>query len=87
MKRTLMILALVGFCGAIHAEETVGEKTEATMHNTKRSMKKGMHRVEGKMCMKGDLECLKQKAANRGEETGEYIKDKSKEMKNKVDSK
>lgn len=86
MKKTIMIVSLLGFCLALNAEETVGEKTQTKMHDAKRALKKGVNRTQEKVCMKDDLECLKQKAANRSEETGDYVKDKTKEMKNKVDS-
>lgn len=86
MKALIMVLALVGFTATVHAEETYGEKTQATAHDAKRAMKKGAHRTKEAMCMKGDAKCLAEKAKHRGEEAGDAVSDKAAEMKNKMDT-
>lgn len=86
MKTLIMILAFAGFAATVHAEETVGEKAQATTHNAGRAMKKGAHRAKEAVCMKSDAKCLADKAKNRGEEAGDAMGDKATEMKNKVDS-
>jgi hypothetical protein len=86
MKAIILTLALVGFTGAAHAEETVGEKTAATANDAGRAVKKGAHRVQEAVCAKSDAKCLAQKAKHRGEEAMEYTGDKAKELKNTVDS-
>ena len=44
-----------------------------------------MHRVDEAACTGTNAECAKRKIEHRSEETKEVIKDKSTEMKNKVD--
>lgn len=85
MKKIVIALALFGFLGVAHAEETMGEKASATMHDGKRAVKKGVNRTKEALCAEGDAKCLKDKAANRVEEGVDYTKDKAKEVKNKVD--
>lgn len=72
--------------GGVHAEETVGEKAQATANDATRAVKKGVHRAEEAVCMESDVKCLKEKAANRTEEASDYTKDKTKEIKNSIDS-
>lgn len=86
MKTILMSLALIGLMGAAHAEETLGEKAEATGNNVKRSIKKGVNRTKEAVCAKSDAKCLAEKAKHRGEEAVDYTKDKAGEIKNTIDS-
>ena len=87
MKTLIMVLALVGgMTAAVHAEETMGEKTTATAHDAGRAMKKGAHRASEAVCMKSDTKCLAEKAKHRGQETGDAVSDKASEVKNNVDS-
>lgn len=86
MKKIFFALCFLSTMTFAHAEETIGEKTEAKVNDAKRAIKKGVHRTGEKFCAKGDVECLKERAQNRTEEAGDYMKDKTKEMKNKVDS-
>lgn len=87
MKALLLTLALIGFTGAVHAEETMGEKVTDSAKDAKRAIKKGAHRVEEAVCMKGDAKCLAEKAKHRGTEAMDATKDKASEIKNKVDGK
>lgn len=86
MKTLIMILAIAGFAATVHAEETMGEKAQATTKDAGRAMKKGAHRAKEAVCMKSDAKCLAEKAKNRGTEAGDAVSDKASEMKNKVDS-
>lgn len=81
----LMFTGLMG-AGALHAEETIGEKAAATANDAQRAVKKGAHRAEEMVCMEGDAKCLAEKAKHRAQEAGDYTKDKAKEVKNTVDS-
>ena len=80
----------VGSFGVCHAEETVGEKAQATTKSVKRSGKKGIHRASEAMCgtLTGDnkLQCLAKKSKNRVEEGKDAVIDKGSEMKNAVDT-
>lgn len=80
-----LVIALWGLSPVTFAEETIGEKTEATVNDAKRGIKKGYHRAKEKVCAKGDVACLTEKAKHRGTESKDYIEDKSKELKNNVD--
>ncbi|MBK8814309.1 MAG: hypothetical protein IPN42_01800 [Methylococcaceae bacterium] len=86
--KTLSILAITAittlFTNA-YALETENEKTEATKNELSRTTDKAINRIKEAVCMEGDAECLKQKAQHRIEETTDVVKDKSSEIKNKVD--
>lgn len=85
--RFMIALSLVYFGLALaHADESTGEKAQATTNHVKRSIKRGAHRAEEKVCMKSDAECLAEKAKHRASEAGEYTKDKANETLDKVDS-
>jgi len=86
MKALLMTLVLLGSVVPLHAEETIGEKTEATAKDVKRSVKKGAHRTKEVLCAKGDAKCLAQKGKHRVEEGVDATKDKASEIKNDVDT-
>lgn len=85
MKKIIMGLALVGVIGMAYADETVGEKAQATGNDAARAVKKGAHRVEEAACAKSDTQCLADKAKHRAEEATDYTKDKASEIKNDVD--
>lgn len=87
MKKILLALVLLGVFSTppAYAEETMGEKTKEAAKDTKRSVKKGYHRVKEKICMKGDSECLAQKAKHRAEEAKDAVKDKASEVKEEID--
>jgi hypothetical protein len=86
MKALILTFALIGFSGAVYAEETMSEKAAATADNAARAIKKGAHRTQEAVCAKGDAKCLAEKARNRGTEAADYTKDKTKEVKNKIDN-
>ena len=81
----ILILATGLFFSTPYATETLPEKREATKNEIKRDANKAMHRVDETTCTGTDAECAKRKLENRGEETKDLIKDKSSEMKDKVD--
>jgi hypothetical protein len=85
MKNIILALALFGFLPA-YAEETVGETTEAKVRDAGRDIKKSAHRAKEKLCAKGDVACLKDKAKHRGQEAKDYIGDKYDQTKDKVDN-
>ena len=87
MKTLIMVLALVGGMTTVHAEETMGEKAQATANDAGRAVKKGAHRAKEAVCMKSDAKCLAEKAKHRGQEAGDAVSDKASEVKNNVDSK
>lgn len=90
MKVLLIAIALIGFTGVVHAEETVGEKAAVVGKDAKRAVKKGAHRVEESLCGKltGDskLECLAKEAKNHVVEAKDAVVDKASEVKNAVDT-
>lgn len=79
----LLILSLS--CATLFATETVSEKAQATSNDIKRDANKAVNRVQESACTGSDAECAKQKIGNRAEEAKDTIKDKSSEMKNKMD--
>jgi hypothetical protein len=90
MKLLITALALFGFLGVAHGEETTAEKAEAAGKSGKRAAKKSMHRTKEAACGKltGDskAECLAKKGKNRAEEGRDATKDKASELKNDADS-
>ncbi len=85
LSNLLLILVLGLFFSAAHATETLPEKSEATKNEIKRDANKAVNRVDEATCTGTDAECAKRKIENRAEEGKDIIKDKSSEMKNKVD--
>lgn len=87
-KAFVLGLAFVGALGAsaVYADESVGEKAEAKAHDAERAVKKGAHRAEEAVCMQSDTKCLEEKAKHRAQEASDYTKDKTKEVKNSIDS-
>ncbi len=67
------------------AEETVGEKLQASGNNAKRGVKKAVNRTQEALCMEGDLKCTAEKAGNRVIEAKDATVDGAKKIKNKVD--
>jgi anti-sigma28 factor (negative regulator of flagellin synthesis) len=86
MKSLILAVALMGVTGFAYCEETLGEKSEATVNDATRSVKKGVNRVKEAACAEGDVKCLSEKAKHRAEEGTDYSKDKVKELKNDIDS-
>ncbi|MFA5982925.1 MAG: hypothetical protein WC782_02825 [Methylococcaceae bacterium] len=68
-----------------YAFETQAEKNETTKNEIKHEAKKAVNRIEETVCLDSDVECLKQKASHRIEETTDAVKDKTTEIKNKID--
>ncbi|PXW89851.1 hypothetical protein C8R34_1038 [Nitrosomonas sp. Nm84] len=87
MKTSNLLLALtIGlFFSTAYAAETLYEKGEATKNEIKRDASKAVNRVEEATCTGTDVECAKKKVDNRVEEGKDLIKDKSSEVKNKID--
>lgn len=85
MKIILMVLAVCGLFGSAHGAETLGENANSTVNDAKRTVKKGVNRTKEAFCAKGDVQCMKAKAGHRMDEGTDYVKDKSKEVKDKVD--
>jgi hypothetical protein len=86
MKKIIASLALIGLIGAAYADETVGEKAQATGNDAARAVKKGVHRTQEAVCAESDAKCLAEKAKHRAEEAKDYTKDKASEIKNDVDT-
>jgi hypothetical protein len=86
MKTAMMTLVLaLGFMSAAHAEESATEKAGTQMNDAGRAVKKGMNRTKEAVCMEGDAKCAGKKMKHRATETGDAIKDKGAEVKDKVD--
>ena len=85
LSKLVLLLTLGLFFSIVNATETLPEKSEATKNEIKRDANKAMHRVDETTCTGTDAECAKRKLEKRGEETKYVIKDKSSEMKDKVD--
>lgn len=85
LSNLLIILILSLFISTTHATETLPEKSEATKNDIKRDANKAIDRVDEVTCTGTDAECAKKKIENRAEEGKDLIKDKSSEIKNKID--
>jgi hypothetical protein len=83
-KLLAMAIMSLMFTGA-YALETENEKNEATKNELKRETNKAVNRVKEAVCMDSDTECLKEKVKNRAQEATDAVKDKTTEIKNKVD--
>lgn len=69
MSKYLEITLLVGsfvLLGSplVFSDETISEKAGAIGNNVKRTTKKGIHRTQGALCMKGSMECKIEKLKN-----------------------
>ncbi|MDO8333525.1 MAG: YtxH domain-containing protein [Nitrosomonas sp.] len=85
LSNLLMIIILGLFISTAHATETLPEKSETTKNDIKRDANKAIDRVDEATCTGTDAECAKRKIENRAEEGKDLIKDKSSEIKNKID--
>lgn len=85
LSNLLLILAIGLSFSTAHATETLPEKGEATKNEIKRDANKAVDRVDEATCTGTDVECAKKKIDNRAEEGKDLIKDKSSEIKNKID--
>ncbi|MDO9181837.1 MAG: hypothetical protein Q7U04_05485 [Bacteriovorax sp.] len=66
-------------------DETVGEKINVSANNSKRAMKKGVHRLNEALCSADDLKCAGEKIKNRAVEVEDAATDGAKKIKNKID--
>ncbi len=85
LLRIAVFLILSLSCATLFATETVSEKAQAKSNDIKRDANEAVNRVQESACTGSDAECAKQKIGNRAEEAKDTIKDKSSEMKNKMD--
>ncbi len=87
MKRLVLILIcnFSLFSSLSNAAETIKEKIQDQSNDIQREATQKMHRIEEAACMKSDLECLKEKAVNRAEETKQTVDDKAIEIENDID--
>ncbi len=85
MYKIILFTAALTFVATSYAEETVSEKATAVTKSAKRSVKKGANRVKEAVCSEGDAKCLAKKAGHRLEEGADTVKDKTQEVKDKVD--
>lgn len=91
MRNLPVFISAFAIAGAVmisdlgHSDETSGEKATATMNKAKRKMHKTGHEAEEAVCAEGDAKCAAEKAKHRLQEGNEYMNDKAKETKDKVD--
>ena len=81
----LFLLTLGFVLSTAYATETVTEKVEATSKELKREAKKTVNRAEEALCTESEAECMKQKMKHRTEEALEAVRDKTTDLKNKLD--
>ncbi len=90
MKYLAILLCLGIFFNFAYSEQTVSEKNTVEMKALKRKSKKMVNRIKESVCgeLTGDskLECLAKKTGNRVGEVADTVKDKTSEIKNKVDT-
>jgi hypothetical protein len=70
---------------SLYADQTPGEKASETANDVKRSTKKTGHRIQEAVCAKGDAKCDAERAKHRMQEGSDHMKDKVKEVKDKID--
>jgi len=85
LSKIVLFAALATALTSAYALETENEKKEVSKKELIRETDKTVNRVKEAVCMDSDTECLKAKAKHRVEETTEVVKDKTSEIKNKVD--
>ena len=81
----LLMLAMFLVFSTAYATETMTEKGEATSKDIKRDANKVINRVDEPTCTGTEAECAKRKIENRAGEAKDTVKDKSSEIKNKMD--
>jgi len=85
LSLTLTLVAISTCC----ADQTAAEKAKVTTNNANRAATKTIHRAQESICGKftGDnkTECLLKEAKHRTTESGNAVKDKTTEVKNKMD--
>ncbi len=86
MKKLLITLSLLTLINSATAAETIGEKFDAKLNNTKRSIKHATNRGKEIACDATDKSCLASKVDHKAQETKDYVKDKTKEGKNIIDN-
>lgn len=75
MKNFILIFLFIG--GTIAGCDN--DSAEKRTNEMKRSTKKQMHRLDEKVCLESDAECLREKAKHRAEEGADYVEDKAEE--------
>jgi hypothetical protein len=84
---TRIFLAAFALAGVVAvAEQSASEKGSAATNDAVRKVKKMGHRAEEAMCAEGDAKCLAKKGKHRADESSDYVKDKAKEVGDKIDS-
>ena len=81
----LVLLIMIALSFQVHAKETVSESVQDMQNDAQREVQQKMNRLEEEACMKSETECLKERAANRLEETADAAADKYDEIKNVID--
>ncbi len=85
----LVVLSMVFGFGQAFADQGMGEKATDKVHDVKRDVKAKANRAEEKSCDKNDdksyADCMAKKTGNRASEAKDAVKDKSTEVKNKID--
>lgn len=85
LSNLLLILAVSLVFSNAYATETITEKGEAASKDIKRDANKAVNRVDEATCTGTEAECAKGKIENRAGEAKDTVKDKSGEIKNKMD--
>ena len=80
----LVSILLLPF-SSVYAYETQRERNKAEAKELEREVDQKMNRMEEKTCMDTDTECLKEKIKHRSKEANESVKDRTEEIKNKID--
>ncbi|SFE49759.1 hypothetical protein [Nitrosomonas sp. Nm166] len=86
MKRFIFIMLtmFLSFSQPGLADESLNEKTEAGKNG--KQVDKSVNRAEEVTCAEGDLECLQRKAEHRVKEVYDSSKDKTSEIREKIDN-
>ena len=85
MKITIALVLMLSSSTLLHAEETVGEQIQAKANNVSRTVKEGVDKMKEMACKESDSKCLAKKAKHKAKEASDTVKDKTKEIANKVD--
>lgn len=86
LTTALKMLALLSMtAGPVLADETVPEKVKDSANDTKRAARKGVNRVDEKLCTGTKAECAAGKAKHRANEAKDSVKDGAENLKDKVD--
>ena len=82
----IMLTMFLSFSQLVRADESTNKKIEANKNEERSQIVKPVDPVGEVICDDGDLECLQKKAEHRVKEVYDSSKDKTSEIREKIDN-